>query len=161
MDRLFMSPATITMKQPSCDASVDTCNTNQHVKNTNMQNREIKFRVFDKVDHMTTFDLNDLIANKVQFTSDCPVMQCIGLVDDYGVEIYEDDIVIGVIEHPVSQRGNKVMGVVLYYNKEARFRIVSYGGGEAYTGFQQLKEFEVIGNIYENQGLLNSEQELA
>ena len=58
-----------------------------------MENRVIKFRVWDNVDYMSTpFTLEDLQSDKIEFTSDCPIMQFTGLLDKAKTEIYESDI---------------------------------------------------------------------
>ena len=60
-----------------------------------MKQREIKFRVWDNVDYMSTpFTLHDLQMRKVMFTQDCILMQFTGLLDKNGKEIYEGDVVI-------------------------------------------------------------------
>lgn len=57
-------------------------------------NREIKFRVWDNVDYMSSpFTLKDIQDKKIQFTSDYIIMQFTGLTDKNGKDIYEGDIV--------------------------------------------------------------------
>lgn len=47
--------------------------------------REIKFRVWDNVDCMSgPITLQDLQDGRIQFTSDCPIMQFTGLHDKNG-----------------------------------------------------------------------------
>ena len=54
---------------------------------------ELKFRVWDNVDRMSTFTLKDLHDGKIQFTDDCPVMQFTGMKDSKNKEICESDII--------------------------------------------------------------------
>lgn len=55
--------------------------------------REIKFRVWDNLDFMSQpFTLQDLQEKKIQFTSECILMQYTGIKDKNGKEIYEGDI---------------------------------------------------------------------
>jgi hypothetical protein len=54
--------------------------------------REIKFKVWDNVDFMSApFTLQDLQLKKIQFTSDCQIIQFTGLKDKKNVDCYEKD----------------------------------------------------------------------
>jgi hypothetical protein len=57
-------------------------------------NREIKFRVWDNWDYMSTpFTLQDIQSKRIEFTSDVKLMQYTGLKDKNGIEVYEGDII--------------------------------------------------------------------
>ncbi len=110
-------------------------------------NREIKFRVWDKVDYMSSpFSLQDLQERKIQFTQDCPVMQYTGLKDKEGKEIYEGDVLLYKNEWetfiPVTKN------VVLF--EYGMFKMQNTVG----TLSSKTSEIEIIGNIYENPELI-------
>jgi len=84
---------------------------------------------------------------------DAEIMQFIGLKDTKKNDIYEGDI----LEFWPLKKYNKfnLIGIVEYYNKETRFRIVEKTDlGETFWGFSQLDKFYIIGNIYENHELI-------
>ena len=61
--------------------------------------RELKFRVWDNVDYMSSdFTLQDLQDKKVGFTNECKVMQFTGFKDKNGNEIFEGDNLTDVVE---------------------------------------------------------------
>lgn len=107
--------------------------------------REIKFRVFDGTDYMSNpFTLADLQSGKVQFTSDCPVMQFTGLLDKNGVEIYEGYIII--IGDP------KIKYIVEWHDTGLKAR---QWDNQSYIGLTHWQDrIKVVGNIYENPELL-------
>ena len=100
--------------------------------------REIKFRAWDKERNkmivLSMFDIGFVLNNK-----DYIYMQYTGLKDSENVEIYEGDIISGVGEY---------VGQSNVFYGSGRYEPFSYLG--TYDGTQ----FEIVGNIYENQELL-------
>lgn len=132
--------------------------------------REIKFRVFDGSDYMSSpFTFQDIFEGKIQFTQDCPLMQFTGLHDKNGNEIYEGDI---VSMHQFLFDGNEVekecKGVIGYMLAEFSLKQIHSAYLEEYTGYKageyetplcnfyglHEESFEVIGNIYESPELI-------
>lgn len=124
-----------------------------------MKMREMKFRLFNKIDKVIILwdeakkicklsALEDNEDNKF-FSS---WMQYTGLKDKYGKEIYEGDVVDTVYD------GKVFTGVVVYDESELDFKATN--GKENYgSNFQYLpccEEVEIIGNIYENPELLGA-----
>jgi hypothetical protein len=104
-------------------------------------NREIKFRVWDKVTskmycwpiHLSSYlDTNGEVENCY-----C-LQQYTGLKDRNGKEIYEGDIILLVEENSLNYSPNKKWIVKWNYN-----------GYECFW-FDACEDFEVIGNILEN-----------
>lgn len=135
--------------------------------------RQIKFRVWDNVDYMSTpFTLQDLQSKKIEFTSDCPVMQFTGLKDRNGKEIWEGDVVrmvggtcdvlpCGIYQSHVIEIGELLVvksldsGFTLsriHIAKEVIPNLV--GHVDNYTFWNHQKSLEVIGNLYETPHLL-------
>ena len=110
--------------------------------------REIKFRAWDKVNKEMLIGeghgqpLAELTINALRYPEDYIFMQYTGLKAKNGKEIYEGDIV-----HFRTIGGNR-MTYLVYWS-------------DAKTGFKPTRltqnnqtEIEVVGNIYENEGLL-------
>ena len=123
-----------------------------------------KFRAWDKVGNeminyiisinfvfgYITFDTENVI-NKKRYFDDITIMQSTGLYDRHGVEIFQGDVVEIIYDlEPFT-------GVVVYDLGEADFKATNnredYG-----NNFQYLtvgESIKVIGNIWENEDLLN------
>jgi uncharacterized phage protein (TIGR01671 family) len=122
-----------------------------------MDRREIKFRAWDKQDKkMTLFDGMikwDVIPDEYE------VMQFTGLKDKNGKEIYEGDIVKGNAEYSF----NKCIGVVKYGAMAFHFSGKKEDGSKWFDTITnptyEIADFvRVIGNVYENPELLESEE---
>lgn len=117
--------------------------------------REIKFRVWDNVDYMSSpFNLFDVQSGMIEFTSDVVIMQYTGLKDKNGKEIYEDDVV--ELYWPFVGATYKCK---VFWLKEracwAMEEIKEGGGIYHYFGSQDtnLMDVEVIGNIHKNSNI--------
>lgn len=139
-----------------------------------------RFRSWDKKDkimyHVSYIDTNGngkiMINGKKICPKDAILMQSTGLLDKYGKEIWEGDIIVQNA-YPyfidiVNDNGTKCeklnyVGIVEWAFKGAGFHIVlqcvnkdadgTYGGNEGYLGASG-KLFQIIGNIYDNPELL-------
>ena len=128
--------------------------------------RALKFRAYDgKV--YTYFDIYDVPNSNT--LDGCAVEQFTGLLDKQGKEIYEGDIVLVPIGYP--EDGKPIYGNfqgVIVYGSPIYFTTDEYGLPIGTTGFfietkdgrhSMLlgRDEKVIGNIYENKELLESE----
>jgi YopX protein len=109
--------------------------------------RTIKFRAWDNVDYMSNpFTLQDIQEGKIQFTSDCKVMQFTGLLDKNGKEIYEGDL--------ISYDTNDLC-IVEYVDCGFMRHVVRWDLRHQYYPFRSHHKYIVIGNLFENPELLN------
>ena len=130
-------------------------------------NREIKFRVWDNVDYMTSpFDLHDLMFSEIEFTTDCPIMQYTGLKDKRGKEIYEGDIIRGI--HPFAYSDLKATKSHVVIFKNGCFELngspLGWDTDELDEETGKIRPYNttnwayVHGNIYQNPELLETVQ---
>ena len=126
-----------------------------------MKNRQLKFRVWNgkqmyyqtgsiMYDDMIAFEF-DPFKNEPDYGME--VMQFTGLYDKNGKEIYEGDII------PIYDIEMKLHNAVVKYCIEDGAYIVAYEDpvllDDMYYMLADLFDLEVVGNIYENEYLLN------
>nr|DAU44494.1 MAG TPA: YopX protein [Caudoviricetes sp.] len=130
--------------------------------------REIEFRVYDKEKNMwTNFKILDntiffmdkntgvWFHEKYKAKERFSLMQYTGIKDKNGVEIYEGDIVLIRID-----KTNILHKTVVKFKHGAFIADIIGNNDYIYLfhfGFNK-DDFEVIGNIYENEKLLKSEE---
>ena len=118
--------------------------------------REIKFRAWDKTEnHMYKWEnlLNQNLKNIFTIPKQCGynIMQFTGLHDKNGKEIYEGDIVSFNLKSD-SEGQPYIIGYIEYQTTFSGYRIMSFEGSFALD--YNIKDIEVIGNIYDNPELL-------
>ena len=132
--------------------------------------RIIKFRAWDNVDYMSTpFTLQDVQNKKIEFTSDCVIMQFTGLLDKNGKEIYEGDLITSSEfsiqedengDYVQDEKGNYVTlryEVKIEWMEIDAFEVYGWNIWGFYDnplGKRIQSEIEVIGNIFENPELI-------
>lgn len=118
--------------------------------------REIKFRAWHKEKEEMIYDNFSVSYNGIPHDpfgfQPLEIMQYTGLKDKNGVEIYEGDILSRTV-----YKDWKSCDVVFFSEKEARYKLLHNNeiGKEKYF-VEDIGEFEVIGNIYENPELLEN-----
>ncbi len=120
--------------------------------------REIKFRAWDKdYKKMISVDEIDLFLKQIRYwkekdeepitlnKGDYELMQFTGLKDKNGKEIYEGDIIR-------LNNDNEIIGEITF-EKGCFVYLEKIGDSEALNHFKE-KQFEIIGNKFENPELL-------
>ena len=132
--------------------------------------REIKFRVWDNrgkkmfnvagaefISGIEIISAGTLLPDEVVYGNNnggyfSPMMQFTGLHDKNGREIYECDIVRSI---PRRRREKSFVGAVHYGRVDPSFTIHDKDGhGFRLYSSREYRTYEVIGNIFENPGLL-------
>ncbi len=114
-------------------------------------NRLIKFRVFIPPLHGTRGRFE--YAKDISLYNPEDLQQYVGLLDINGKEIFEGDILTGVVSD-LSWGFTKITGRIEYNPIRTSYDIV-FGSGRIYL-WKMKKEIEIIGNIYENPELLKN-----
>lgn len=116
-----------------------------------MENREIKFRVWDIDKKKFIQGLTLRVDNMSESKKDWHILsQFTGLHDKNGKEIYEGDIVT-ITHNNVTAKGTAK--VIFSYEYSGGWVVTSNGIDRLNIGTRP-KSFEIIGNIYENPELL-------
>lgn len=111
-------------------------------------NREIKFRAWNsKTKEFECFELHNItVPDRLLCQHDYPVQQFTGMLDKNGVEIYEGDIILCKLHYGIKDS----IGIVHYFGSGF---IVDWRN-QVDSPLDEIEDFEVIGNIFENKDLL-------
>ena len=115
--------------------------------------REIKFRVWDERERIMSKFEDACYWFTLKFTSPkykhLMLLQCTGLKDKNGKEIYEGDL--------ISESSSDAYEVV-WQSHSLRWTLHSTGADKGYREmhFDNTYNYEIIGNIYENPELLTN-----
>lgn len=113
--------------------------------------REIKFRVYDKIQKCMCFhDLGAFIGIEKMTIQPikCELMQYTGLKDKNGKEIYEGDI----LRYHTDIFSIHFRETAFYLSEDLYGTHVAY---HLFTNWHLTDDLEIIGNIYENSDLLS------
>lgn len=125
-----------------------------------MKNRQIKFRAWDKLNsEMTLFLLFE--KPTACWGKHFEIMQFTGLKDSTGKEIYEGDY----LQDEPDGEGFSILHRVVWMEDRLRFEIETWHGEDDwdygdydelwdYAINMKLKDFRVVGNIYQNPELI-------
>lgn len=136
-----------------------------------MQDR-FRYRVFDNDDkkmHDVIFLnyennsvewYNDNNKKRAAFIDEVPIVQCTGLKDKYGEEIYDGDILKFKLLEDFAAFGTnekyvEIIAPVIY---EYGGFFIEQSENSIFLGQLPMSEIEVVGNIYENPELLEDKQ---
>lgn len=112
--------------------------------------REIKFRAWDKELKKWSDDpLADAVKD-IKFNTDYVWSQFTGKYDIHGTEIYEGDIV-----RFQRREGEAFIGEIAYIEEYGAYFVIHSGISD--NQLYAFSQYEVIGNIFENQELLEDE----
>lgn len=138
----------------------------------NKNNREIKFRVWDKdyksfredfyIKANGSFFIQDMYENEIlsQRGSRYKIQQYTGLKDKNEKEIFEGDI-LSFFGYGHYNEEEKLVGTVVFSDELIMYVIevkINNGSSQLYCLYKSdNKYYEIIGNIFENPKLLNNE----
>lgn len=117
-------------------------------------NRNMTFRVWDNVNKKIIKDFALLgddgfgLTDDEPFSNDLVLMQCTGLKDKDGMEIFEGDLLKQNFENEMGSF-SEATGVIEWCPHHAGMEAVIRTNGER-TGFSIGEDCRVIGNLFEN-----------